>query len=248
MKTPKTNVRSHIKLLLIVLITIIIASGCQKKPHAEFKLASESTIYTKTIFTNTSSEGDHYEWDFGDGTSSTDFEPAHQYQSAGKYTVKLTAYSENGKKTNEYSKTIDVTRWHVTKIIYTFGVIPTYWGDSVGCFEPSCDTLNGKIAFYAGAATSPTFLTPLMPMGDKSTNSAQYTVTTPFIFTNENWRIDFIHQYSSGAGYVYSTHTFNPVTTPDNGLVSGDTWEHIILYNKANVGISLALHFQKRTD
>ena len=40
-------------------------------------------------FTNNSSNGINYLWDFGDGTSSTAFEPTHNYTNYGNYNVKL---------------------------------------------------------------------------------------------------------------------------------------------------------------
>ncbi|MBL0341053.1 MAG: PKD domain-containing protein [Bacteroidetes bacterium] len=49
-----------------------------------------------TIFTNTSTNGVTYLWDFGDGNTSTGFNPANQYLNAGTYNVTLTATSLNG--------------------------------------------------------------------------------------------------------------------------------------------------------
>lgn len=40
-------------------------------------------------------------WDFGDGTTSTEFYPEHSYLKSGKYTVKLTAYNDFGESTTE---------------------------------------------------------------------------------------------------------------------------------------------------
>jgi PKD repeat protein len=45
---------------------------------------------------NNTSNASSYEWDFGDGTSSTDEQPAHAYAQEGTYTVVLTATNECG--------------------------------------------------------------------------------------------------------------------------------------------------------
>ncbi len=48
------------------------------------------TLPVTVKFTNTSSNATTYKWDFGDGTTSTDKDPSHEYTKAGSYTVKLT--------------------------------------------------------------------------------------------------------------------------------------------------------------
>ncbi|CAN5877738.1 hypothetical protein BH11BAC7_BH11BAC7_15270 [soil metagenome] len=47
-------------------------------------------------FTNTSSNGTIYAWDFGDATQSTAQNPAHVYFTSGSYTVTLTVTGSNG--------------------------------------------------------------------------------------------------------------------------------------------------------
>ncbi|WP_292387765.1 PKD domain-containing protein [Methanosarcina sp. UBA5] len=47
-------------------------------------------------FTDLSQNADEWNWDFGDGATSTDENPTHAYSSAGNYTVKLTASNEAG--------------------------------------------------------------------------------------------------------------------------------------------------------
>jgi hypothetical protein len=37
-----------------------------------------------------------YEWDFGDGSTSTDVQPSHAYKSDGSYTVKLKVTDDRG--------------------------------------------------------------------------------------------------------------------------------------------------------
>lgn len=47
-------------------------------------------------FHNTSIHGNQYHWDFGDGTSSTAFEPTHAYTTPGTYTIKLVVSDQTG--------------------------------------------------------------------------------------------------------------------------------------------------------
>lgn len=48
------------------------------------------------VFTNTTSNGTSYHWDFGDGNTSTDVNPTHTYSQAGNYQVQLTATNDCG--------------------------------------------------------------------------------------------------------------------------------------------------------
>ncbi|MEN8957964.1 MAG: PKD domain-containing protein, partial [Flavobacteriales bacterium] len=48
------------------------------------------------VFSNASTNGNAYLWDFGDGTTSSDFAPTHFYGAAGNYTAKLLVYDSTG--------------------------------------------------------------------------------------------------------------------------------------------------------
>jgi gliding motility-associated-like protein len=48
------------------------------------------------FFQNTSQNGNQYFWDFGDGNTSTDFEPTHAYQNPGIYDVMLIVSDASG--------------------------------------------------------------------------------------------------------------------------------------------------------
>ncbi|WKN29559.1 PKD domain-containing protein [Porifericola rhodea] len=60
-------------------------------PQADFSFDNNPACVNNSVqFTNLSSAGMQYAWDFGDGTTSTAANPTKTYSSTGKYTVSLT--------------------------------------------------------------------------------------------------------------------------------------------------------------
>lgn len=53
-------------------------------------------IPQSVYFQNNSTNGNAYSWDFGDGNSSSEFEPIYQYSEPGIYDVTLVVYDTNG--------------------------------------------------------------------------------------------------------------------------------------------------------
>jgi PKD repeat protein len=83
----------------------ITVLGQQKViPEAGFDADTSNDLDVQ--FADTSQNANGWNWNFGDGTNSTDQNPEHTYSSAGNYTVNLTASNENG--TVSVNKTIDV--------------------------------------------------------------------------------------------------------------------------------------------
>ncbi|MFA9190776.1 PKD domain-containing protein [Flavobacterium sp. FZUC8N2.13] len=92
-------------------VSLIISNACGEtpssvtsitvysKPKADFTAPTEACLNTNVAFTNTSVTGYGqnctqnviYEWDFGDGTTSTSINPIHAYTAAGNYNVSLVA-------------------------------------------------------------------------------------------------------------------------------------------------------------
>ncbi len=60
-----------------------------------FADVTSGDAYLTVQFYNESTDAIEYSWDFGDGGTSTDKSPSHTYTAAGKYSVSLTASSEN---------------------------------------------------------------------------------------------------------------------------------------------------------
>lgn len=62
-------------------------------PIADFEALNTLVQLPNAVvfFENNSQNADSWLWDFGDGTSSTNFEPWHEYENAGVYTISLIA-------------------------------------------------------------------------------------------------------------------------------------------------------------
>lgn len=102
------------KYIVCALAAGFLATSCEDKveeqfipnPAVDFTYEVQGDEYkydfyvVSTIqFNNTSSESGACTWDFGDGTTSNEVSPAHKYEKAGLYRVKLTI---DGKGTREY--------------------------------------------------------------------------------------------------------------------------------------------------
>ncbi|MCK4464980.1 MAG: PKD domain-containing protein [Bacteroidales bacterium] len=83
------------RLALILLVLPLILTSCRIEPVAGF-FTSEVVVEVgdEVYFTNNSLDARYFEWDFGDGTSSTDVNPIHIYTASGTYTITLSAISK----------------------------------------------------------------------------------------------------------------------------------------------------------
>lgn len=96
-------------------------------PRASFNVSSNRVEpYEVIFFDNYSTEADDFFWDFGDGFTSTAYNPEHYYSSEGTYTVSLRAHSHHGGEDIVYM-TIDVyyTDLEVTVAEWNSSFIPS---------------------------------------------------------------------------------------------------------------------------
>ena len=81
-------------------------------PIADFSFNPEITdiFHTEIEFTNASTNGDYYEWDFGDETTlSYDTDPTHYYADiSGQYPITLWVYNNNGLCRDSIQKLITI--------------------------------------------------------------------------------------------------------------------------------------------
>ncbi len=101
----------QLKFWSIALFAMLLITSCEKeekKVEANFTFNPLSPKVDEVIqFTSTSENASSYQWDFGDGSTSTESNPEHTYTSDGDFMVKLTAFGDDGE--SSISKTITVS-------------------------------------------------------------------------------------------------------------------------------------------
>ncbi|MEE8046320.1 MAG: PKD domain-containing protein, partial [Dehalococcoidia bacterium] len=83
----------RISIFLLFGLMAWFLSACSTPAVAEFSATSNSgnAPHEVTFVLGELADADSYSWDFGDGAGSTELEPAHTFQDAGTFTVRLTA-------------------------------------------------------------------------------------------------------------------------------------------------------------
>lgn len=87
--------------------TIDIGAAGAVPPSAGFTSKQSETNFLEYTFTNSSTGATSFEWNFGDGNTSTEETPTHVYASANMYTVTLKATNDTNLST-ELTKTINI--------------------------------------------------------------------------------------------------------------------------------------------
>lgn len=130
----------NLLIITAVFATLFSVTSCQKQPEANFTISKTEAFTGDTIkFSNTTVNGDHYLWDFGDNNTSTDESPTHVYNKEGEYNVVLTAYSKKDKKNGKREQTVKIEK--ANEIDYDGNKYPIskvyvdIWGDYNGNFD-----------------------------------------------------------------------------------------------------------------
>lgn len=145
-------------------ISSVVAEG--PAPDAAFTNSSGSLVVN---FTNQSKDGESYYWQFGDGSVSTEASPAHTYQVAGRYTVRLKARSAAG-----YTDTVSRQVIASAAAEANFGIGSTF-GTHV--IFTNLSTAVESVAWNFGDNTSSTDLHPDHEFPDFGSYTVTLTVT-----------------------------------------------------------------------
>lgn len=153
------------------------------QPTANFNFTSvckgNSTQFTSTTTTNPPGQPVNYRWNFGDGQSSSQQNPSHQYATAGNHQVTLTVSSGNGSCTSSKTQTVTVYETPIANagndqtIPYGASAQLRGSGGSVGAFsyhwEPADKVVNPDAQNTQTIELTETetfFLTVSNPQGD----------------------------------------------------------------------------------
>jgi parallel beta-helix repeat protein len=130
-------------------------------PIADFSYSPEKPVVNQTIIFNASNSTDpdgtieNYEWDFGDGNTTSTTEPiiTHSYALAGDYTVNLTVTDDDG-ATDSINKTITV---YSPAAIFDTGSpknpYPSIMGNHTGTIKPNQTVIATKLYTYSCMGT-----------------------------------------------------------------------------------------------
>jgi PKD repeat protein len=94
-------------------------------PVASFSFTPAGPQVNQTVqFTDLSTDADGtvtgWDWDFGDGGTSTDQNPTHKYTAVGIYTVALTVTDNDGTSSTELKKQISVGQAGAAIVTYSY--------------------------------------------------------------------------------------------------------------------------------
>mgnify|MGYP006267224597 CR=1 FL=1 len=105
---------SKIAWLMIAVLSLGLFVACDDEeevtpedPIASFQFSVSEGNFLEVTFENFSQNATSYEWDFGDGNSSTDENPVHTYSGPGSYEVTLVASNDAG-VTAERSEVVNI--------------------------------------------------------------------------------------------------------------------------------------------
>jgi cyclophilin family peptidyl-prolyl cis-trans isomerase len=112
------------KKILFYLSIAIFSASCGK-PLAKFTYQTPKgkTAPATVTFENESQKADTYEWNFGDGTTSKEIKPSHDYKMSGNYTVTLKAKKGGKSKMTTEKIHIDAPSECLVEIETSYGNI-----------------------------------------------------------------------------------------------------------------------------
>ena len=185
----------------------------QTRPSAYFLVDGGIYITTNTTvsFLNSSSNATSYRWSFGDGTSSTMYEPTHRYSTPGTKTVTLYAYNNNNDM-DSYSRDVRVDAYsaYISRIVVTDW--PSRNNGNVWDQFATASTKHPDIFFKISASGTVLFTSQVIDdcihPDDGGTTSLSFTVGQTFVpmsYTITFYDEDSLENVEMGGG------TFNLV-------------------------------------
>ncbi|MFK8006955.1 MAG: PKD domain-containing protein [Saprospiraceae bacterium] len=200
-------------------------------------------------FTNTSTNGNSYNWDFGDGNSSTDLSPSHTYGMDGTYEVILSVTNNCGTVTTMTTVTI------VTSPTAGFGANvtngcadltvqfsdqsstnATSWNWSFIGGNPSSSTEQNPTVTYENAGTYSVILTVTNAAGNNQVEQMNYIVVDDipvagFTADANAYNVDFTNTSTNATSYNWDFGDGNTSaeTNPSHTYVNDGMYDVVLI-------------------
>jgi len=185
----------------LLFVVILIAWSCEREPTAPptaIFLANSLKLEVNEVinFTNRSRQAEYYEWDFGDGHTSSEKNPEYFFTEEGEFRVRLSVGNTLG--TDDTSRVFTITR---PEILWPAP------GDYSGRTAE-----NGNVIFTVSGKTIPEF-------------SASFFVTLAGDRYELNSAFNFGKISRTDSGFVASQQNNRLTGYFSNDSISG-TWKH----------------------
>jgi PKD repeat protein len=188
-------------------------------PQANFVFDVQgSSVY----FDNLSQDAQSYLWNFGDGSTSTQVNPTHQYLAEGQYVVTLTAFNDCGQVSIQEDVVISSPLSVAFSAAPEQGCAPlvvAFSDESVG------DVTNRQWTFEGGTPATSTAQNPVVTYSQPGTYNVTLTVSNG-LSQNSAQETDMIAVGGAPvSGFGASNPTGSPTVTFSNTSQDADTYQ-----------------------
>ncbi|MEO5571669.1 MAG: PKD domain-containing protein [Bacteroidia bacterium] len=217
---------------LFLLLSIILFEGCKKGtsdddiikpvPTVDFTFSTGDGFAPDTIqFTNQSKDADSYQWDFGDGISSSETSPSHIFQNPGTYNVKLTGTNSTGFSYVIKSLTVEPDTELISSINYL--IAEGVFANVFAIIQETASVCNSGILNSCGNITKDTVSVPhilTIDFGTANCIGADQKLRRGKIIVSYPGHFDdsaSVHQVSFTNFYESNHHITGTISIANNG-------------------------------
>ena len=130
---------------LVVAAIAMVAIACTTPPKSQFTASAieGAAPFEVSFVLGEEISGDTFNWDFGDGVSSTEPNPTHTYEYAGTFTVSLRA--SRGNQIDESQQTITVEPGEAGWIVVTSDKVKASFNETIRFSAEAFDLLGNPV-------------------------------------------------------------------------------------------------------